>query len=83
MRLNPEPTPFIAALKPLLDLGPDHPAVESLLKALDVDVKAMTENSCALGASADDRHWWAGNISHALEMRDEILAARERYRKAE
>jgi hypothetical protein len=77
----PATSNVLIALEPLLQLGPDHIVCQGLLAALEADARDMTRNTVGRGASNEDRQWWAGAISHALELRDEIEQALEARRE--
>lgn len=64
---------FVVALKPLLELGPNHPATQALVAALDAEWKERTQEATGNGLTAEERAWHCGAAQEARDLWADVM----------
>lgn len=71
---------FVVALEPLLKLGPNHPATQALVTALESEWKERAREATGNGHSAEERAWFCGAAQEAHDLWNEVMAKLEERR---
>ena len=69
------PSEFTLRLEPLLRLGAEHPAVRSVIAALDAEWVDLSVRATDQGTRGEDRAWWSGGATAVAVLRDELREA--------
>ena len=72
---------FIAALEPLLKLGPNHPVPKAVLAALDAEWQERAREATQNGHDPQERAWWSGAATLAKDLQEELKVELESRRE--
>lgn len=64
---------FVVALEPLLELGPNHPATQALVAALEAEWKERASDAIGNGHSAEERAWFCGAAQEARDLWADVM----------
>lgn len=59
-------------MRPLLELGREHPGVKALVEALREEAEFLSVAAVKNGLDANERAWCAGAACHAQDLKQEV-----------
>lgn len=81
MANKPGTSGFIAALEPLLKLGPNHAVPKAVVAALEAEWQERAREATGHGHDAEARAWWSGAATLAKDLQEELVQALEERRE--
>lgn len=69
---NPPNSQVVKLLGPFIALGRSNPIIVSVTAALKQDAEDLSRRAIELGISAEERQWWSGAASHAVDLLNDI-----------
>ncbi len=81
MANKPGVSGFIAALEPLLQLGPNHAVPKAVVAALGAEWQERAREATGHGHDAETRAWWSGAATLAKDLQEELEKALEERRE--
>ncbi len=81
MANKPGVSGFIAALEPLLQLGPNHAVPKAVVAALVAEWQERAREATGHGHDAETRAWWSGAATLAKDLQEELEKALEERRE--